>query len=232
MNVRPWGQGKPSRSVSATRAVTCANRIGRCEAEPPTRRANSRSPGSAPRGRSTVSADRPAESARSARGPPAGLRRLIPSKIKDVQDRPSADLPPNVDAVRVHPRLSDAVVGRLLAYKTAGRIGPECPPARTARWCDRRSRACSGSRGAVSTRRAIEYPRTLVGTDASGTALDMSSGGFEAYPQVSRCLLQRKGGAPRGIRTPDRRIRSPMLYPAELWAPVDRSECTDSGALM
>ena len=40
------------------------------------------------------------------------------------------------------------------------------------------------------------------------------------------------GGAPRGIRTPDRRIRSPMLYPAELWAPVDRSECTDSGALM
>ena len=25
---------------------------------------------------------------------------------------------------------------------------------------------------------------------------------------------------PRGIRTPDRRIRNPMLYPAELWALV------------
>src|SRR5260363_428855 len=25
-------------------------------------------------------------------------------------------------------------------------------------------------------------------------------------------------GLPRGIRTPDRRLRRPMLYPAELWA--------------
>lgn len=30
-------------------------------------------------------------------------------------------------------------------------------------------------------------------------------------------------GLPRGIRTPDRRLRRPMLYPTELWA--DSAQC-------
>lgn len=30
-------------------------------------------------------------------------------------------------------------------------------------------------------------------------------------------------GLPRGIRTPDRRLRRPMLYPTELWA--DAAQC-------
>jgi hypothetical protein len=33
-----------------------------------------------------------------------------------------------------------------------------------------------------------------------------------------------KNGAPRVIRTPDLRIRSPSLYPAELWAQRQKTD--------
>ena len=40
-----------------------------------------------------------------------------------------------------------------------------------------------------------------------------------------RFLLSRKAlspGVPKGIRTPDRRLRRPLLYPAELWVQMER----------
>ena len=35
-----------------------------------------------------------------------------------------------------------------------------------------------------------------------------------------------EAGLPRGIRTPDRRLRRPMLYPTELWAVRDGGDKT------